>query len=66
MIIYDEFDKLQLVRSDERYIIRRDDGIEMYEDLIKPGAHTYVETDRKIGEKQDYETAMKILLGQEV
>ena len=53
-----------LTWSDEQYKIRRDDGETMYEDFTSD-PHTYTETDEKIGEVQDYEQAMRILLGVE-
>ena len=56
------------VYSDALLMIKRDDGKELYDDLILPGTHTYEETDRKIGEKpiDENEQALKILLGLEV
>lgn len=69
MIVHEEFmlgeKKMDFVRSDSRYVIERSDGKKLYEDLIEPGEFTYTETDEKIGEKQDYERAMRILLGLE-
>ena len=68
MIVYEKQDlrgiEYNYVYSDGHYVIRRDDGETMYEDFTSD-PHTYTETDEKIGEVQDYETAMKILLGVE-
>lgn len=70
MIIHQDYTDFgvtyDLVRSDERYIIRRSDGKEMYEDMQPKGQYTYTETDRKIDDLpvDENEQALKILLGE--
>lgn len=68
MIIHEEVELQEeifdFVRSDT-YYMQRDDGETMVEDLIIPESHTYIETDRRIFDRDDYELAAKILLGME-
>ena len=54
------------VHADGRYLLKRSDGLLLACDLYENEEYTYEETDMVIGEKQDYETAAKILLGLEV
>ena len=71
MIVIEKYEGLRktydFVYSDKFYIIRRDDGEEMLEDLVETGTHTYEETDRKIDDKpvDEYQEAVKILMGLE-
>ena len=71
MIVYEQvmLNGLQYVyvHSDSMFVLQRDDGKELYDDLVLLGEHTYEETDRKIGEKpiDETEQALKILLGME-
>ena len=56
----------QKVYSDTNYVLKRDDGEEIWEDLIVPKTHTYTETDRKISPHPGDEAteALKILFGE--
>jgi hypothetical protein len=63
MIITEKYEEFDFIHSDNGFYMIRDDGEKISEALDIPGTHTYTETDEKIGEKQDYEKALRILLG---
>ena len=53
------------VLSDRALMIKRNDGVEMVEDMQLPGTYTYEETDKSIYEEQiDYKEFVAILLGE--
>lgn len=58
--------KFEKVHSDEGNVLIRDDGVEIWEDLIFPNEHSYTETDRKITLIPTDENleALKILFGE--
>lgn len=70
MITYQEYTidgkNFVFVCSNDHKKIQRDDGKKLYEDLTEPGSHSYTETDEDIFATDDYEQAMRILLGVEV
>jgi len=70
MIIHEEVilddNQYDYVHSDEFYVLSRSDGELLWDDLQLTGEYTYEETENKIGEKNDYEKAVLILLGGDV
>ena len=53
------------VRSDALLVIKRNDGVEMFDDLQLKGEYTYEETDKPIDTKPvNYAEVVAILLGE--